>query len=415
LRDRALANDYDVKEILDQVKVRGYFDPGDFPGLSLPLNQYHELMQLIKKHGYLTKTVSDSSTKPTKKESINIINSLRKGVPPRSIDVSLFSVGRGNVVERFRKDLKAVENDYPSARFMNADWGSGKTHSLLLLREIAFRSGFVVSIVTLSQASCPLYDFMQVYHQIMWNLRTSDERDQPAMENVLTRWLQTINEIGQERAKAIIGKLPQNLVQSLHSYHESVSPLIPDEGKRLSVLKYLSGDTISSAELRRINIKHRIDSSNALNMLSNMAALFRNLKYKGICILFDEAESIHSFAQSNHRDQAYKNILQVIQQSTKTKCCYFFYATTPSFFDNYFQYLPPKAINSNDIVELDRLGVKELQKLAAKICEIYAISKNVNIPSDVLGLLKRSSLDPTFSETIGNFVRRCIAVLDDKT
>ena len=217
--------------------------------------------------------------------------------------------------------------------------------------------------MTLSQASCPLYDFMQVYYQIMWNLRTSDERVKPAMENVLTRWLQAINEIGKERAQGIIERLPPNIIQALHSYHESVSPLRPNEGKRLSVLKYLSGDNISSDELRGINIKQRIDSANALNMLSNMAVLFRNLKYKGVCILFDEAESIHSFAQSNHRDQAYKNILRVVQQSTQTKCCYFFYSTTPSFFDNYHQYLPPKSIESTDIVELERLGAKELRNL----------------------------------------------------
>ena len=127
---KSIGQNYDLKEILDQVKVRGYFDVGDFPGLSLPMNKFHELLQLIEKHGYSTKSAAVSTPKPTRKESISIVNSLRKGVPPSSIDVSLFSVGRGNLVERFQRDFKAVENDSPHARLMNADWGSGKTHSL---------------------------------------------------------------------------------------------------------------------------------------------------------------------------------------------------------------------------------------------------------------------------------------------
>jgi hypothetical protein len=138
---------------------------------------------------------------------------------------------------------------------MNADYGYGKTHSLYLLRETAFNLGYVVSIITLSQNSCPIHNFMAVYDRIMWNLRTREERNKPALENVLNRWLQVIREKGEESARKIIKGLPDDLQNALHAYHESISPVRPDEKKRLLVLKYLSGGEINLRDLHKIETK----------------------------------------------------------------------------------------------------------------------------------------------------------------
>ena len=329
-----MAQKVDLKQILQQVKERGYFSLDDYPGLTITVDQLKQLSRMIRKAGIaFSEDVTNHETDLKQGDAVQIINSLRTGVPPSSVDVSVFSVGRGKLLQRFREDLEFVKNDSPRARLMNADWGAGKTHSLQLLREHAFKLGFVVSIVTLSRTSCPIYDFMTVYHQIMWNLRTREERTKPALEGVLDRWLQAIREIGPERASNLIRRLPLDLVNALNAYHASTSPVKHDEEKRLLVLKYLSGDRVPLWKLRRIGINCCIDSSSALSTLARMASLFRNLQYKGICILFDEAESAHSFATSARKDAAYKNIFQIIAQSTKTPFCYFLYATTPSFFD----------------------------------------------------------------------------------
>jgi len=407
-----MAQKIDLLEIIQQAKDRGYFDFADFPGLTLSFEQFKELSSLLKKKKIPFGTVS-SATKLAQQEALLIVNSLRKGVPPPA-DVTPFSVGRKNLENKFSKDLQAVEQGSSRVRFMNADYGYGKTHSLYRLREIAFLQGFVVSIVTLSQNSCPIHDFMTVYNRIMWNLRTRDERNKPAIENVLERWLQTIREKGKERVRQIIKSLPDDLKSALHAYHESISPIRPNEDKRLLVLNYLSGKKVHLRDLRSIGIISRIDSSNALIMLGYMVSLFRNLNYRGVCILFDEADPIHSFARFEHQDQAYNNLFRIIQQSQTTPHCYFLYATTPSFFDNYTYYWSGGRISDDDIFELERLDAVELRRLSSKLCKIYSIAKGFKVPNNIEQRLIKLASDPSFSDTVGNFVRRCIAILDER-
>lgn len=406
-----MAQKIDLLEIIQQAKDRGYFDFADFPGLTLSFEQFKELSNLLEKKKIPFGT-SSSITNLTQQEALFIVNSLRKGVPP-PVDVTYFSVGRKNLIDKLSKDLQVVAQGSSRVRFMNADYGYGKTHSLYLLREIAFKQGFVVSIVTLSQNSCPIHDFMVVYDRIMWNLRTHQERNKPAIENVLDRWLQAIREKGEERARLIIKGLPDDLKSALHAYHESVSPVRPDEEKRLLVLNYLSGKKIYLRDLRSIRINKRIDSSNALTMLGYMASLFRNLNYRGICILFDEADPIHSFARFEHQDRAYSNLFQIIQQSQTAARCYFLYATTPGFFDNYVLYWSTHRIKDNDVFELEKLNVVELQRLSLNLCRIYSIAKGAKVPDNIERRLRNLASDPSFGDTLGNFVRRCIAILDE--
>lgn len=403
-----MAQKIDLLEIVKQARERGYFDFADFPGLTLSFEQFKELSNLLEKKKIPFGTPI-STINFTQKEALLIVNSLRKGVPP-PVDVTNFSVGRKNLIDKLTKDLQAVGQGSSRVRFMNADYGCGKTHSLYLLRDISFKQGFVVSIVTLSQNSCPIHDFMGVFHKIMWNLRTQEERNKPAIENVLDRWLQTIREKGEERARQIIKELPDDLKSALHAYHESISPVRPDEEKRLLVLKYLSGEKVYP---RSIGINIQIDSSNALTMLGHMASLFRNLNYRGICILFDEADPIHSFARFERQDQAYSNIFQIIQQSHTIPHCYFLYATTPSFFDNYAPYWPTHRIKDDDIFELEKLDVVELQRLSLNLCKIYSIAKGTKVPNNIEQRLRNLASDPSFSDNIGNFVRKCIAILDE--
>ncbi|MBM4135600.1 MAG: hypothetical protein FJ241_02090 [Nitrospira sp.] len=406
-----MAQKIDLLEIIKQARERGYFDFTDFPGLTLSFEQFKELSSLLEKKKIPLGAVR-STTRLTQQEALPIVNSLRRGVPPPA-DVTNFSVGRMNLIDSFNKDLNTVGQGSSKVRFMNADYGYGKTHSLYLLREIGFKQGFVVSIVTLSQNSCPIHDFMTVYDRIMWNLRTRDERNKPAIESVLDKWLQVIRERGEERARQIIKALPDDFKSALHAYHESVSPVRPNEEKRLLVLNYLSGKNIYLRDLHNIGINNRIDSSNALIMLRYMASLYRNLNYQGICVLFDEADPIHSFARFQHQDQAYSNLFQIIQQSHTTPYCYFLYSTTPSFFDNYAPYWPTHKIKDNEIFELKKLSVAELQRLSLNLCKIYSVYKGAKVPNNITQKLKSLVLNPSFSDTVGNFVRRCIAILDE--
>ena len=98
----------DLSEILQQARETGYFDLADFPGLTLSLEQLKELSSLLGKKKIPFGTASGANNL-TQQEALRIVNSLRKGVPP-PVDVSSFSVGRKNLVDKFKQ-----YPEYPAA------------------------------------------------------------------------------------------------------------------------------------------------------------------------------------------------------------------------------------------------------------------------------------------------------------
>ncbi len=252
-------------------------------------------------------------------------------------------------------DLDTIAEDRSIVRFLNADIGQGKTHTLYLLRELAYDRDFAVSMVTLSQNACPLYDFMAVYHEIMWGLRTADQRSRPALSNIFDRWLRDIRLLDEQQIYEIVeNRLPPTLRDIMAAYVDTTNLLRPNEVKRQEILKYLSGERTGKREVKQLGINFCLDSTNAIQILSEMAATIRLIGFKGICILLDEAELIHSFARSSYQDQAYANLRQIIQQSQYFPHCYFLYATTPSFMGSYDTFWI-RQLTSDALLELEPL------------------------------------------------------------
>jgi len=398
--------------IVQLAKRKGVFYLEDYPGLSLSLEEFSKLRALLKWHHIPIET-KKKITAFSQREAIQIINALRKGVPPQA-GINIFSIGRRRITENVAQDLDIIRNGSSLVRFMSAGYGHGKTHTLHLIKDLAFQRGFVVSLVTLSQDYCPIYEFLNVYHEVMWQLRTPGEPNEPALETVLDRWLEAIKKLGEDRARKLIHNLSVNLVNALNVYYQSISPIKPNEQQRLLILKYLSGEWLYLSDLRPLGISNRIEGSESIKMLGTMARLFRTLGFRGLCILFDEAEAIHSLERGSHRDNGYHNLLRLVKESRQFPHCYFLYATTPSFFDDYHYYWPvPDRIKSNDILELDSLTAVELAELATNICQVYGIAYNKSIPQNLEESLKTMA-DAMSHEPVGLFVRRCIAVLQEQ-
>jgi hypothetical protein len=162
----------------------------------------------------------------------------------------------------------------------------------------------------------------------------------------------------------------------------------------------------------RINL--RIGESNALSILGIMADLFRHLGFKGIVILFDEAEAIHSLNYYSHQEKAYNNLLRIIEQSRQFPRCYFVYSTTPSFFDNYSLFWPHnQKVNADDIYELAPLTSDELYNLANKVLTIHCFAYAWKPSSKIETSLKKIS-DIGSTQRVGDFVRGVVSFFDEK-
>lgn len=77
------------------------------------------------------------------------IESLRAGLPPEGL-VQFFTVGRASEVRRLTETLESGQG---GALLLQANYGSGKSHLLRLVREVALAEGFAVASVTVDSRS----------------------------------------------------------------------------------------------------------------------------------------------------------------------------------------------------------------------------------------------------------------------
>lgn len=403
--------EYNLNDIVEEAKSKGYFAFEDYPKLRLNPQEMLELMKQLSKKNIPLGSPEDQ--KPVSvKQATEIINSLRRGIPS-SDGTSYYSVGQEELISEVKFDLSKIEEGKSIVRFLNADIGEGKTHTLYRLREIAYQHDFAVSIVTLSQNSCPLYDFMTVYHDIMWGLRTSDQRSRPALTNIFDRWVNDIRRLDVSKIYDIVqNQLPPTLRDIMAAYVDASNLIRPNEIKRQQIIKFLGGEKISKRDLKIIGINSSIDSYNALQILSEVSIAIQFIGFKGICIFFDEAESIHSFARSTDKDKAYSNLQQIIKQSQSFPHCYFLYATTPSFL-NSFDNRWIRQLYSKPFLTLEVLDIGKRQEIGEKIVDLYSCAYEWNAPPKVVKAINIAAR-LTEGVTIGNYIRKVIGILDEK-
>jgi len=403
--------EYNLNDIVAEAKNKGYFALEDYPKLRLNPQEMLDLMNLLSKKN--VPYGSPETQKPvSSKQAVEIINSLRRGIPSPD-GTGHYSVGQEDLINDVKSDLSKIEEGRSFVRFLNADIGEGKTHTLYRLRELAYQHDFAVSIVTLSQNSCPLYDFMTVYHDIMWGLRTSDQRSRPALTNIFDRWVKGIRRLDDSKIYDIVqNQLPPTLRDIMAAYVDASNLIRPNEIKRQQIIKFLGGDKMSKRDLKIIGINSFIDSHNVLQILSEVSTAIRFIGFKGICIFFDEAESIHSFARSTDKDKAYANLQQIIKQSQTFPHCYFLYATTPSFlnsFDNGWI----RQLYNKPFLTLEALDTVKRQEIGEKIIDLYACAYEWKAPPKVAKAISIAA-KLTDGVTIGNYIRKVIGILDEK-
>jgi hypothetical protein len=406
-----MSKEADIQAIVAKARARGYFIPEDCSGLGMTLQELGQLQALLGKHGIpicRPEIAHDSPTGLTADAARRIIDTLRKGLPATE-GINYYSAGRQDLMQRVDADLTTVGEKHSLVRFLDADIGQGKTHALYLLRELAFKRRFAVSVVTLSQTSCPLYDFMMVYHEIMWGLRTADQRQQPALANIIDRWVEAIGHFDKARVRHIVEhELPMGLRKIMAAYVDATNMLRPNEEKRQIILKYLAGEKMTVRDIRALQLPFRLESDNALQLLSEMASTLRHIGFAGICILFDEAEAIHSFAYAAHRDQAYANLQRIVAESRSFPHCFFIYATTPSFFSSVGGKWVA-GLEDDSVMELEPLVCSERSKIGSRVAELYALAYGQETPSSA----RKAILLSARADRVGDYIRQTVAILDE--
>ncbi len=95
-----------------------------------------------------------------------IIESLRKGLTPTEY-VPFFTVGRQNWLKFVEEDLDGfIGEGGGKVRFINGDYGDGKTHFMSVICQLALQKQFAASFVVLTR-DIPIHKFELVYQEIV--------------------------------------------------------------------------------------------------------------------------------------------------------------------------------------------------------------------------------------------------------
>ena len=227
--------------------------------------------------------------------ALQILEALRLGVvPPQGTDV--YTVGRDVEMEMIQKDLvQACEGG--AARVVLGDYGTGKTHLLEVIEQKALEANMVVARVVLDEEECSPSQPRRVYRALCNSLRYPDRKE---------RGLQPLFD-------GAVDGLPDSFFDKDSSdYHHYLSPTLAyyrrlDEEETAGelLLDYIGGHpSLSNRELERelrgatglrghrlyALMDYRPWAHLYTYLVGGLAYLVERAGYRGICLLFDEAE-----------------------------------------------------------------------------------------------------------------------------
>ncbi|MBX7259533.1 MAG: ATP-binding protein [Candidatus Hydrogenedentes bacterium] len=342
-----------------------------------------------------------------------VVESLRKGIPPQR-GVERYSVGNEKLMEGVKKFHLNGIADRGIIRFVSGSWGAGKTHFFRQLREAAFQGDCLVSNVELDVSSAALNKFQSVFAAIIRQIATPSYYAghttlEAAPFGTVVReslaWLATgTRQIGDEIPYEHYTKANEALMadhgidvdfkKMVQKYWETFLPEAPEpaaiEQTRGEILQWFSGEGTVGAFRKRFGVSKIVSKDNAKLMLQSLAAFVRLSGYKGLLILFDEAEQAYSVMRKSALREAHNNLLSLINNIETLPGLFLIYATTPDFFSDPKHGIVvygalsgrigkpeerhPRALDTIWNMDAVETRLEDYQEAARKIRAVYAVA-----------------------------------------
>lgn len=299
------------------------------------------------------------------------INCLRQGTPPRE-GVGKITVGLNSVRTVFTSKLQIAKGGGSSFTLVNGVYGSGKSHSLCLLREMALEQNFLVGFITVTPRECPLYDLGLVYAKIARSIEGRSVTGVKSLQDVIDSWAETVRSAGAgslDHARHAIRSLHPDFRTALAEYF---SPAPSDQVELAG--RWLMGDDSTKQTAKVLHVELRATDEYALLMLNELGKLGRAIGFRGLVVLMDEAEAIPSYTGSSRQQRCYENLCRLLERSDRVPHCYFVYATTPLFFQKCRGRVPISE-TSEAVLEPPRLSGADLSQLGRIVRDLYVIGE----------------------------------------
>jgi hypothetical protein len=354
-------------------------------------------------------------------EAKKIIKSLgESGLPPNQ-GVAFYNVGNESLLSTLEKEYfeDYLKDGGAAFKLVVGYYGSGKSHFLLCIRDLAWRHNFVVSRTELSPRECPYDDQLAVYKSVARNIiwhsedkSVSDETGLPAfLENHFYRLCSKmgIDEVFEEaginsKLNAWIENLKRARVESpsflnaVRAYFRALA--LSDEEQRRLIGSYLLGESLGVTQIRSFDAYEKMDKSNAFRQLRSLCQIISELGYSGTVLLFDEGDRMISIGAPKREKIAIDNLREVVDRCANDQLpgTLFVYAVPPQFvndiapkYDAFYQRigrLSDAFSRRNhfspliDLAHLDLPGLELLKKIGERILPVFELAYNCSFDSE---------------------------------
>lgn len=379
-----------------------------------------------------------------RRTAASIIHSLAESGQPPKLGASFLNVGTDSLLDRLRGDylethLTAFEGSDGSGacKWIEADYGNGKTQFLRCTQEIAWELNYVTAFVELSQDECPLDRPERVYGAVARSVQakplTASDVDRGrgldvALQQLLDRLFPGVlsgvpsDDLRSQAVEWVQSTLANTPVESTSFARAASQHLLgrlggDDEKSRIAAL-YLRGEPLPAAELKSIGIYEKLDKASGFRLLRSMCQLLqRSGLAAGTVLLFDEARRSLSLMSTKAQKVACENLLTVINKcnSGDLPGTLFLYAVMPEFFTDFATAYPAlqqrcgpaTRINLNSLKDLKELDL--LVQIGKRILQVFRTAYD-DAPGDekLIGNNLKVVAEQVLKQTMGTGTRRLL-------
>jgi len=322
--------------------------------------------------------------------------------------------------------LRVLEEDYfrtflrdggASFKVVVGAYGGGKTHFLYSVRELAWKHDFLVSYCSLSQETSPFYRLDKIYRAVVTHLMRPLSPDEllqggergigPFLRHVHATLAEALEADGNgegdlgERLQALIADVTRglenpNFGRAVRAAMEALSRNDPDTFDRM--VQYLTLDGYDRAYHQAAGILQPIERGQAFGTLRSLVTLLRHLRFRGLVILFDEAEQAGAMT-SRQKEMMLSNLREMVDQcgtSAFANVMIFYAVPTEQFLvegrspayealrqriQSVFDFTNPTGVT----LRLDRITqtpLALLREIGSRMVRIYERAYSCRLPAD---------------------------------
>lgn len=309
-------------------------------------------------------------------------------------------------------------------KYLEGDYGSGKTQFIHCLAQRAAASKIVTSIVDIGK-ECPFSSPLAIYRRVVCSFEPLREDDDDSTDRGLEVLLRStirarLRELGITPGQHV----PDEAVAHVSKPFDSTWFGAPDAqtaaalralGQRLvahecgaqdtwsdnELVSWLRGDTIRSTTLKRTwGLHEPANDVNAFQRLKTVINFLRlKLNYSGFFVAFDEGTRVNVFRRgSTNQRQAIENMLTMINQNADGQFggVMFMYAATPDFRTDVIQniyialkdrigsiaFVPGQPMTP--LIKLDDINDDQtLGDLGRRLMEVFELAEGVEWQADL--------------------------------